>query len=98
MTEAQRNKILKLLKKYEELFYGTLGTWKTDPEDFKLKKDANPIVSRPHPVTKVHKEMLKKEVEYLFLLGVIERENNLEWGYLSFIQIKPKTKSSTFSN
>ena len=35
---TQRNELLKLLHKFEYLSNGTLGTWKTDPSDFKLKK------------------------------------------------------------
>ena len=34
LTEVQRNRLPKLLEKLEELFDGTLGTWKTDPVDF----------------------------------------------------------------
>ena len=37
LTMTQRNELLKLLQKFEELFYGTLGTWKTDTLDFRLK-------------------------------------------------------------
>ena len=37
LTELQRNKLLKLLQKSEELFDGALGTWKTDPVDIELK-------------------------------------------------------------
>ena len=40
---TQHNYLLELLQKYEEVFNGTLGTWKTDPSDLKLKEDANPI-------------------------------------------------------
>ena len=43
LTVTQRNELLKLLHKFEELFDGTLGTWKTYPADFKLKEDAKPI-------------------------------------------------------
>ena len=60
LTETQRNEFLELLKRPKELFYGTLGTWKTDPEESKLEEHARPIRSRPYPVPKVHKEMLKK--------------------------------------
>ena len=35
---TQRNYLLKLLQKFEEFFYGTLGIWKTDPVDFKLNR------------------------------------------------------------
>ena len=66
---------MKLLHKPEELFQWTLGTWKTDPVDFKLKEGANMICSRTYPVTKVNREMLKKEVDRLVLLGTIKREN-----------------------
>ena len=31
MTVTQRYELPKLLNKFEELFDGTLGTWKTDP-------------------------------------------------------------------
>ena len=31
LTETQRNELIKLLQKIEELFNKTLGTWKTDP-------------------------------------------------------------------
>ena len=34
LTITQRNGLLKLLQKLEDLFDGTLGTWKTDPVDF----------------------------------------------------------------
>ena len=36
--------------------------------------------------TKVHKEMLKKEVECLVLLGVLELANDSEWGDPYFVQ------------
>ena len=42
-TETQLNELLKLLTKFEDLLGGTLGTWKTNPVDFKLKRNANPI-------------------------------------------------------
>ena len=43
LTMTKRNELLKLLQKLEELFDGTLVTWKTDPVDFKIKDNANPI-------------------------------------------------------
>ena len=32
--------LLDLLMKFEDLFYVTLGIWKTSPVDFKFKEDA----------------------------------------------------------
>ena len=34
LIEVQRNLLLQLLQQSEELFDGTLGTWKTDPVHF----------------------------------------------------------------
>ena len=47
LTTTQLNELLKSLHILEELFDGTLGTWKTDPLDFELNKDAKPIQLRP---------------------------------------------------
>ena len=43
-------------------------------------------------VPKVNKEIFKKDVEYLVLLGVLEAANDPEWGSPSFTQ--PKLKSN----
>ena len=45
LTMTQCNDLLKLLQNFEELFYGTLGTWKTDPAYFELKEDVKLICS-----------------------------------------------------
>ena len=82
--------MLKLLHKFEDLFNGTLGTWKTDSVNFELKEYANPICSQPYPVTKAHEEIPKKEVARLVLLGVLKVANDSEWGDPSFAQPKPK--------
>ena len=60
LTMTQRIELLKLLQKFEELFDETLGAWKIDPVDLRLKEDTKPICSRPYPVLKVPKEMFKK--------------------------------------
>ena len=91
LTGAQHNELLKLLHRLEELFDGTLGTWKTNTVDFELKEDVNTICLQPYRVPKVHEEMFKKEVERLFLLGFLEVENDSEWGAPSFMQPKPKS-------
>ena len=55
-----------------------------------LKYDAKPICSRPYPVPKVNKEMLKNEVERLVLPGVVEVANDSKCGTPYFAQPKPK--------
>jgi hypothetical protein len=42
LSTDQQNKVLQLLKKYESLFDGTLGDWKTKPVSFQLKEGVSP--------------------------------------------------------
>ncbi len=42
LSANQQKKLLKLLKKYELLFDGTLGNWKTKPVSFQLKEGVSP--------------------------------------------------------
>ena len=65
---TQRNDLLKLLQKSEDLFYGTLETRTTDTVYSELREDANPVCSWPYPVPKVDEEIFKNEVECLVLL------------------------------
>jgi hypothetical protein len=58
--------------KYESLFNGTLGDWKTKLVSFQLKGDASPYHSQTFPVPKIHKDTLIKEVDRL-----------VNWGYWS---------------
>ena len=52
--EEQWKYLVNLLQKLEELFDGTLGTWKTYPLALKLKK-SKPICFRPYAVPNVYK-------------------------------------------
>ncbi len=50
-----KNKLLELLKEFEELCNGTLGDWRTEPVSFELKEGAKPYHGRPYPVPNTHK-------------------------------------------
>ncbi len=52
---------------------------------FQLKEEVSPYHGRAFPVPKVHKETIKKEVERLCRLGVLERQPASEWALPSFI-------------
>ena len=60
LNTKERNWRLSLLRKYEDLFDGTLGTWNTTPVDFELGYDAKPVCSRPYPVPRLHEAMFRK--------------------------------------
>ena len=85
-----------MLQNPDKLFNETLGTWKIDLVDFKLKQNVKPICSIPYPVPKVHEKNCNKVVELLVLLGVRENSNDSEWGAPYFAQIKPKTNRASF--
>ena len=42
LDPQERNELYTILKKYEYLFDGNLGTWHGKPYDIKLKPDAEP--------------------------------------------------------
>jgi hypothetical protein len=60
LSANQQKTLLQLLRKYELLFNGTLGDWKTKPVPFQLKKGVSSYHSRAFPVPKIHKEPLSK--------------------------------------
>jgi hypothetical protein len=95
LSANQKGKLLQLLKKYESLFDGTLGDWKTKPVSFQLKEGVSPYHGQGFPVPKVHKETTIKEIERLCPLGVLERQPASEWALPSFI-IPKKDKTVHF--
>ena len=91
LTMTQRNEFLNWFPKSEELFDRTLVTYKIDTVEFSLKEDIKPIWLIPYPVSKVHEEILKKEVEHLALLRVLVVANDSELGAPSSAQHNSKS-------
>jgi hypothetical protein len=85
LSANQQKKLLQILKKYESLFDGTLGDWKTKPVSFQLKEGVSPYHGQAFPVPKIHNDTIIKEVERLCKLGVLERQPASEWALPSFI-------------
>ena len=78
-------KLLVLLKDFEDVFDSTLGKWKTESVDIKLKPDAKPVNSRYYPVPCINKENFKKELLCLVDIGVLEPVQSSEYGTPVFI-------------
>ena len=68
-----------LITKYEFLFDGTLGTWKTKPVDIGLQSGAKPYHAKPYSVPRAHGDVLRKEVEQLCQLRVSKKVNSSKW-------------------
>ena len=60
LNTEERNKLLNLLRKYEEIFDSALGTWNTTPVDLDLRDNVKPVCWHPYPVPRVHEAMLRK--------------------------------------
>jgi hypothetical protein len=85
LNKEEQAKLLKLLKRYESLFDGTLGHWHGKEYDIKLKPDVSPYHARAFPIPKVHERTLRLEVNRLEQIGVLKKVNHSEWGAPTFI-------------
>jgi hypothetical protein len=63
LEKDEQRQLLKLLQKVEELFDGSLGTWKTDPVNLELKDpNVKPFHAKPYPVPYSQEKRLKDEI------------------------------------
>ena len=85
LTLEERDKLYALLIKFQDIFDGTLGEWKTDPVDFELKEGAPPYSQRHYPVPHLYEETFREELERLVKLGVLEKVQESEWGSPTFV-------------
>jgi len=85
LTEDQQIKLLKLLRKHEYLFDGTLGRWDSEPYTIELKPDATPYHARAFPIPKINEATLRLELDRLCNLGVLRKINHSEWAAPTFI-------------
>jgi hypothetical protein len=85
LSADQQKKLLQLLKKYELLFDGTLGDWKTKRVSFQVKERVSPYYGQALTVPKIHKDTIMIEVERLCKLGVLQWQPASEWALPSFI-------------
>ena len=58
----QKQNLVTLLTKFEDLFDGTLGDFQIEV-DFELKQRTKPSAQRPYPVAQAHYKTLRKEIE-----------------------------------
>jgi hypothetical protein len=80
LEQAERTQLLHLLQKYEDLFHGSLGTWKTDPIQLELKDpNVEPYHAKPYPVPHSQEKRLKDEIRRLCKHGVLRKINHSEW-------------------
>ena len=70
LKDKFKNSLLKLLKKYEKKFDGTLGKYTGSNYTIESKEDVKPYHAKPFPNPKIHELTLKKKVNRLIKIGV----------------------------
>jgi hypothetical protein len=85
LTQEEQIKLKTLLKQYEHLFDGSLGTWIGETYDIELQSDATPYHARAFPIPRIHEQTLRHEVERLCQIGVLRKVNRSEWAAPTFI-------------
>src|SRR5210317_2534873 len=89
INSSEREEVLSLLNKYQNLFDGSLGEWQTQPIKIELKLEAKPYNARPYPVPQSQEQKLKNEVERLCKWGILKKCNNSEWAAPMFTISNP---------
>lgn len=84
LTDTEKSALGRLLTRYQDLFDGTLGTWKTDPIELELRPEAKPYHAKPYPVPHSQEKKLKAEIERMCAYGVLRKVNRSEWGFPAF--------------
>ena len=95
LNTDQQQQLLRLLRKHEQLFDGTLGTWTGSKVKLELLEGATPYHARAFPIPRCHIDTLKVEVERLVQLGVLKRVNRSQWAAPTFV-IPKKDKTVRF--
>ena len=72
LSSQDRDQLYQLLKKYEDLFDGTLGEWKTEPVSFNMKEGAKPHSQRHYTSPRIHRETFRKELKRLCAIDVLK--------------------------
>jgi putative transposase len=73
LSKDQQDQLFNLLSQYKDLFEGTLGEWPDEEVSVELTKDAVPYhCGKPIRIPHIHLETLKKEVQRLVDIGVLE--------------------------
>ena len=63
LSNERRAQILVVLKQYKDLFIGTLGDLRIELVHLELKEGSKPKHNKSCPLSKITKEILKKQLE-----------------------------------
>ena len=89
LNDKQKEQLHGLLKRFEDLFDGSLGEWKMEGIDLELKPGVKPYHAKTYPVPHSQEQKLKEEVERLVKYGILRKINSSEWAAPMFTISKP---------
>eukprot|EP00957_Ditylum_brightwellii_P123130 9388161-Ditylum_brightwellii.AAC.1 len=104
LTKEQRNKVLGLLKKHEQLFQGKQGEWCSSPVALRLKPGVKLYMAKLYPVPLPQQAEAKKELDRQIATGILwkllpEEADAAEWAFpMFFVPKKDKVSMRTVSN
>ena len=85
LNDEQKNLLLEVLTKHENLFDGKLGEFIGPPVEIELKDDAKPYHARAFPIPHIYEQTFKKDLDRLVAAGVLRKINHSEWAAPTFI-------------
>ncbi|KAJ8525280.1 hypothetical protein ON010_g15836 [Phytophthora cinnamomi] len=65
LTEAEKAEVMKLVRQFEDLFTGALGTMKKEPYVLPLMPNAKPVAARPFPIPSAYYDATRREIQHL---------------------------------
>ncbi|MGH3053508.1 MAG: hypothetical protein ACRDL7_00845, partial [Gaiellaceae bacterium] len=85
LDQRQQNILLKLFKKYAELFSGRVGTFPGPPCHIDIKPGALPYSARPYTIPRAYESLVKEEIDRLVDIGVLKANVASAWGSPTFV-------------
>ena len=76
LTSNQKSDLQLFFTKYKSMFYGSIGDWDAEPVFLELKHGVTRYHCKSYPVTVQSKSKLKKELQHLISLSILEKDRN----------------------
>ena len=85
LNSEERNKLLSLIRDFEDLFDGTLVNWDTDPVELELNPDSKMFNCKYYLVRRTNKKTFLKELKRLVKIEVLNMVQQSQYGTPVFI-------------
>ncbi|KAL7501812.1 hypothetical protein ACHAXN_000028, partial [Cyclotella atomus] len=84
----QKANLLEVLAKHQKLVDGTPGVYPHKKVHIDIDPNAKPVHARLYPVSRVHLQTFKKELDHLVKIGVLAPQGESDWASPTFITPK----------